>query len=73
MTIDGADHAGHPDLRRLLRWEESGGTWKVAVRRRDNVTLTLTTCDGGEAMDAITSSDPELLAHVLDRPDARSR
>lgn len=66
-----AEDTEHPDLDRLLRWEDSGGTWRVAARRRvgpdgggDEVTLSLLTCDGGEEMDALTSSDPELLAYV---------
>ncbi|MEV4900483.1 hypothetical protein AB0K08_03975 [Citricoccus sp. NPDC055426] len=28
-----AENTPHPDLQRLLRWEESGGTWRVAARR----------------------------------------
>lgn len=27
-----------PDLDRLLRWEESGGTWRLAGRRRTRAT-----------------------------------
>lgn len=64
----------HPDLQRLLRWEESGGTWQVAARRTvrtggdgeagEELTLSLLTCDGGEEMDVFSSTDPELLAYV---------
>ncbi|MGM7670138.1 hypothetical protein [Microbacterium sp. A93] len=73
------EHTPPPDLQRLLRWEESGGTWRVAARRKtrsggagnaggdtdgDEVTLSLLTCDGGEEMDVFSSADPELLAYV---------
>lgn len=71
-----------PDLDRLLRWEDSGGTWRVAARRTvaraqpsgdeqsgdqrdgEEVTLSLMTCDGGEEMDVLTSSEPAVLEHV---------
>ncbi|NUL48246.1 hypothetical protein F7P69_24005 [Cellulosimicrobium funkei] len=66
-----AENTQHPDLQRLLRWEDSGGTWSVAARRAvgsdgggEEVTLSLLTCDGGEEMDVFSSSDPELLAYV---------
>lgn len=74
-----AEHTPNPDLRRLLRWEESGGTWQVAARRKlrsdgagevareepaEEVTLSLLTCDGGEEMDVFTSCEPGLLEHV---------
>ncbi|MEW1981770.1 hypothetical protein AB0333_12710 [Citricoccus sp. NPDC079358] len=58
----------HPDLKRLRRWEESGGTWVVAARRAtpsgEAVTLSLMTCDGGEEMDVFSSSDPGLVEYV---------
>ncbi|GAA1118005.1 hypothetical protein [Citricoccus alkalitolerans] len=58
----------HPDLRRLRRWEESGGTWVVVGRRAtrsgESVTLSLMTCDGGEEMDVFSSSDPGLVEYV---------
>lgn len=63
-----------PDLQRLLRWEDSGGTWRVAARRNpaagaprgsgQEITLSLLTCDGGEEMEVFSSSDPDLLAYV---------
>lgn len=67
-------HEPTPDLDRLLRWEDSGGTWQVAARRktgpdgaqqvREEVTLSLLTCDGGEEMDVLTSSEQGVLDHV---------
>lgn len=68
------EHTPHPDLQRLLRWVESGGTWQVAARRAvhasgdgeagEELTLSLLTCDGGEEMDVFSSADPALLAYV---------
>lgn len=68
------EHTPPPDLQRLLRWEDSGGTWRVAARRKrdagvpgrpaQEVTLSLLTCDGGEEMEVFSSSDPDLLAYV---------
>ncbi|WP_313815452.1 hypothetical protein [Citricoccus sp.] len=67
-TTHNTDNTEHPDLRRLRRWEESGGTWVVAGRRAtpsgESVTLSLMTCDGGEEMDAFSSSDPGLVDYV---------
>lgn len=69
MTTESPDDPGHADLQRLLRWEDSGGTWTVAARRKlssgEEVTLSLMTCDGGEEMDVLSSSEPDLLAHVF--------
>ncbi|WP_110180409.1 hypothetical protein [Nocardioides solisilvae] len=59
------------DLERLRRWEDAGGHWRVLARTPDAVTLALTTCDGGEEMDRLTSGAPALLAHVGER-DARA-
>ncbi len=41
---------GGDALAALRRWEESGGTWRVAVRRPARLELELLTCDGGEVM-----------------------
>ncbi|NUL43722.1 hypothetical protein F7P69_00705 [Cellulosimicrobium funkei] len=55
-------------MRRLRRWEESGGTWVVVARHAtpsgNSVTLSLMTCDGGEEMDVLSSSDPWLVEYV---------
>jgi hypothetical protein len=56
---------GH--LERLRRWEDAGGTWRVAARRAETVTVALCRCDGGEEVDRFTSSDPVVLNHVGDR------
>ncbi|WMY76938.1 hypothetical protein [Citricoccus sp. I39-566] len=66
-----AEDTQHPDLQRLLRWEDAGGTWSVAARHTvgsggagEEVTLSLLTCDGGEEMDVLTTQDPAVLQHV---------
>lgn len=66
-----AEDTQHPDLQRLRRWVDSGGTWSVAARRvadaedgGEEVIVSLLTCDGGEEMDVLSSADPELLAYV---------
>lgn len=56
-----------PDLSRLLRWEETGGGWRVAGVGAGSVTLSLVTCDGGEEMEVLTSTDPAVLGHVAGR------
>lgn len=61
MDIDGGPA---PDLARLLRWEDSGGGWRVAAAGSGSLTLSLVTCDGGEEMEVITSAEPAVLEHV---------
>ncbi|QCU79450.1 hypothetical protein E7744_10125 [Citricoccus sp. SGAir0253] len=56
-----------PDLERVLRWEDSGGGWRVARIGGGSLTLSLVTCDGGEEMGVLTSTDPSLIAHVAGR------
>lgn len=56
-----------PDLERLLRWEESGGGWRVAGVGRGHLTLSLVTCDGGEEMGVLSTADPRVLEHVGQR------
>jgi hypothetical protein len=56
-------------LDRLRRWEDSGGTWRIVVEAGDAVDISLLTCDAGEEMDRIRSTDPDLLEHVRPRSD----
>jgi hypothetical protein len=52
------------DLVRLRRWEDSGATWRIVVRRPDNVEIALLTCDAGEQVDRIVTADREVLDYV---------
>ena len=51
----------------LQRWEASGAHWRVLHRSGDSVTVGLYTCDGGEEVDRIASTDPRLRAHLGER------
>ena len=51
-------------LARLRRWEESGATWRVVVRTPDDVEIALLTCDAGEEVDRLRTSDPAVLEHI---------
>ena len=53
-----------PDLARLLRWLDAGGTWQVLHLKPDRATISLLRCDGGEEADRFTSAAPDLLAYV---------
>jgi hypothetical protein len=60
--------SGGADLVAVLRrWEESGATWRVLLRRRGEVTVALCRCDDGEEVDRLTSADPELTAYLAGR------
>ena len=56
-------------LERLRRWEESGATWRVLVRTPESVEIALLSCDAGEEMDRLRTTDPAVLDHV----DAREQ
>lgn len=53
-------------LATLVRWEEAGGTWLVRPGVGGSTVVDLITCDGGEVMDQVVSSDPEFVAYVRD-------
>lgn len=55
------------DLARLLRWEESGGTWRIIHRRSASVTVALNRCDGGEEADRYTTQEPDVVAYARGR------
>lgn len=44
--------------------EGRGGGWRVVARTPTTLTVALLTCDGGEEMDRIVSSDSTFVAHV---------
>lgn len=51
----------------LRRWVGAGAHWAVISRSPASVTVGLYRCDGGEEVDRITSSDPDLLMYLSDR------
>ncbi|OMH25130.1 hypothetical protein BKD30_06595 [Tersicoccus phoenicis] len=55
-----------PDLDRLLRWTDAGGTWEVVHRAENHVTVALCRCDGGEEADRFRSAEPALLAFLAE-------
>ena len=63
-----ARDASDGPVRTLERWEEFGGTWRVAFRDATRVTLSLCRCDGGEEVERLTFEDPALLAYLDARP-----
>jgi hypothetical protein len=48
----------------LRRWEDSGGVWRVLSRSAAHVDVALCTCDAGEEMDRLTSTDPVVLDFI---------
>jgi hypothetical protein len=62
----GVAHAGRPDapVEALRRWEDSGAGWRVLSRTPSGVVIALMRCDGGEEVDRLVSTDPELLTFV---------
>ncbi|MBK8448291.1 MAG: hypothetical protein IPL41_16830 [Micropruina sp.] len=61
-------HPSEPsdDLAAVVRWQAAGG--EVAVLTwGPPVVVSLCTCDGGQEMQRLTSSAPDLLAHLQPR------
>ncbi len=54
-------------VRQLRRWEDSGGIWRVVSRGAGRVELSLLSCDAGEEMDRLVSTEADMLAFVGDR------
>lgn len=63
--------APSPDVERLTRWTEAGGEWRVVARTPPSVAVAMLTCDGGEEMQRIVSSDPTFVAY-LEHVEAQS-
>jgi hypothetical protein len=62
------DSGAGPELvSTLVRWQESGGVWRVLHRHPTTITVALLRCDAGEEVDRITSGRPEWLAYLGDR------
>ena len=51
-------------VERLTRWQGAGGVWRVVAHTPAGLTVALLTCDGGEEMERIVSSEPSFLAYV---------
>ena len=52
------------DLEQLQRWETSGGHWRVLGDDGTSLTVSMVTCDGGEEMARLVSTDPALREYV---------
>jgi hypothetical protein len=51
----------------LVRWTDSGAMWRVTSRTATAVTISMCTCDGGEVVQRLHSTDPAVLAWLGDR------
>lgn len=51
----------------LERWQSFGAMWRVVARAPGSVTISLCRCDGGEEVQRLTSTNPELLGWLADR------
>ena len=51
----------------LERWQSFGATWRVVARAEGSVTVSLCRCDGGEEVQRLTSTNPELLGWLAGR------
>lgn len=51
----------------LRRWQDAGGIWRVVGHRNGTVTVALCRCDGGEEVERISSSHPQVLASLAGR------
>jgi hypothetical protein len=51
----------------LQRWTDSGAVWEVVRRAAGGVEIALLTCDAGEEVARLRSSDPGVLAYLGDR------
>lgn len=54
-------------VRRLTRWENAGGVWRVVGRVGGQVTIALRSCDGAEEMARFSTTDVEVLELVGER------
>lgn len=50
-------------LDQLVRWQAAGGEWRLLTKGPPAV-VDLVTCDGGQEMVRLESSDPAFLAYV---------
>lgn len=64
MSIKGASE---DPVDMLQRWEDAGAVWRVLSRDGRHLNIALLTCNGGEEVDRLHGSDPDLLTFVGDR------
>lgn len=50
----------------LRRWERSGARWTLRSFDGGVADVDLISCDGGELMGRLVSSEPDFVAYVLD-------
>ncbi|MBO0811997.1 MAG: hypothetical protein J2P23_08105 [Microlunatus sp.] len=56
------------DLQRLLRWQDSGATWRLLSVRQGTVTISLCRCDDeSEEVDRLVSDAPDLIEYAVAR------
>lgn len=58
---------GRQLINTLIRWQVSGGVWRVSNRNPAMITVALLRCDAGEVVDQISSGDPEWVMYLQDR------
>ena len=63
------DGTGSEDLQRMLRWRDSGATWRVLAIRDGAVTISLCRCDDeSEEVGRLVSTEPDLIAFARLHP-----
>jgi hypothetical protein len=55
------------DVERLRRWEGAGGIWRILGRTPTDLVVALLTCDAGEEVGRLHSTDPALRTYIGDR------
>ena len=54
------------DLQQLLRWQDSGATWRVLSYREPTITISLCRCDDvTEEVEQLVSAEPDLVEYAL--------
>lgn len=59
-------------VEQLERWHQFGAVWRVLAQTPDGVTISLCRCDGGEEVDRLTSSNPEVLEWLSRRTNSET-
>lgn len=54
-------------LDQIVRWERSGGIWRVTARSAEAVSVSLVSCDGGTEMSRLSGPAAELDAFLAGR------